>query len=135
MPLTAVTVELQHALLMPSQVVGQEEELYWLALKLVPGLGTRLSKKLVDRFRTPQAVFRASATELEGAGLSGALAQSVVSGCAFEDAATQQEKMRESGAELITTGDAVIRLFCARSTTGPFCCLPRGGSNYWHPLC
>ena len=91
---------------MPSQVVGQEEELYWLALKLVPGLGTRLSKKLVDRFRTPQAVFRASATELEGTGLSGALAQSVVSGCAFEDAATQQEKMRESGAELISIGDA-----------------------------
>jgi len=106
MPLTAVTVELQHSLLMPSQVVGQEEELYWLALKLVPGLGTRLSKKLVDRFRTPQAVFRASATELEGTGLSGALAQSVVSGCAFEDAATQQEKMRESGAELISIGDA-----------------------------
>jgi DNA processing protein len=91
---------------MPSQVVGQEEELYWLALKLVPGLGTRLSKRLIDRFRTPQAIFRASATELEGAGLSGAVAQSVASGCAFEDAAMQQEKMRESGAELITIGDA-----------------------------
>jgi DNA processing protein len=91
---------------MPSQVVGQEEELHWLALKLVPGLGTRLSKRLIDRFRTPQAIFRASATELEGAGLSGAVARSVASGCAFEDAATQQEKMRETGAELITIGDA-----------------------------
>jgi DNA processing protein len=86
--------------------VTREEELYWLALKLVPGLGTRTSGKLIDRFRTPQAIFRASRTELEGAGLSGAVAQSVASGCTFEDAAIQQEKMLQAGAELVTMGDA-----------------------------
>ena len=74
---------------MLSQVLSQEEELHWLALKLVPGLGTRISKRLLDRFRSPQAIFRASRTELEGAGVSGAVAQSIVSGCVFEDAATQ----------------------------------------------
>ena len=90
---------------MSSYVLSQEEELYWLALKLVPGLGTRTSVKLLDRFRTPQAVFRASRTELETAGVSGALAQSIASGTTFEDAAAQHDKMAESGAVLITMGD------------------------------
>src|SRR5258705_9519125 len=91
---------------MEAPVLSREEELYWLALKLVPGLGTRTSGKLLDRFRTPQAIFRASRTELEGAGLSGSVAQSVASGCTFEDAAAQHQKMVETGATLITLGDA-----------------------------
>lgn len=91
---------------MLSPVLSREEELYWLALKLVPGLGTRTSGKLLDRFGTPQSIFRASRSELEAAGLSGAIAQSVASGCTFEDAAVQQQKMLDSGTELLTIGDA-----------------------------
>ncbi|HEV3334440.1 MAG TPA: DNA-processing protein DprA [Bryobacteraceae bacterium] len=90
---------------MLSEVLSQEEELHWLALKLVPGLGTRVSKRLLDRFHSPQAIFRASRTELEGAGVSGTVAQSISSGCAFEDAAAQHEKIKESGAVLVTIGD------------------------------
>ena len=86
-------------------IAGKEEELHWLALKLIPGLGTRSSGKLLDRFRTPQAIFRASRSELEAAGLSGAVAQSISSGCTFEDAVVQQEKMMEAGAVLISLGD------------------------------
>jgi DNA processing protein len=90
---------------MPAQTCSREEELHWLALKLIPGLGTRNAGKLIQRFRTPQAVFRASRTELEGAGLSGALAQSIASGCTFEDAVAQQEKMLETGALAVTISD------------------------------
>jgi len=90
---------------MLSEVLSQEEELHWLALKLVPGLGTRISKRLLDRFHSPQAIFRASRTELEGAGVSGTVAQSIASGCAFEDAAAQHEKIKESSAVLVTIGD------------------------------
>jgi DNA processing protein len=90
---------------MSSFVLSREEELYWLALKLVPGLGTRTSGKLLERFRTPQAIFRASRTELETAGVSGAVAQSIASGITFEDAAGQHEKMAQTGAVLITFGD------------------------------
>jgi DNA processing protein len=90
---------------MLSPVLSREEELYWLALKLVPGLGTRTSGKLLARFGTPQAIFRASRTELEAAGVNGAVAQSVASGCTFEEAVTQQEKMAESGAVVVTIGD------------------------------
>jgi DNA processing protein len=86
-------------------VLSREEEIYWLALKLVPGLGSRTACKLLDRFRTPQAIFRASRTELEGAGVSGAVAQSIASGCTFDDAASQQELMLKAGAVAITSGD------------------------------
>src|SRR6185369_3676255 len=74
-------------------------------LKLVPGLGTRTTGKLLDRFRTPQAIFRASRTELEAAGVSGAIAQTLASGCTFEDAAAQQEKMVQTGTVIVTIGD------------------------------
>ncbi|HUI78621.1 MAG TPA: DNA-processing protein DprA [Bryobacteraceae bacterium] len=90
---------------MLSEVLSQEEELHWLALKLVPGLGTRISKRLLDRYHSPQAVFRASRSELEGAGVSGTVAQSIASGCAFEDAAAQHEKIKETGTTLVTIGD------------------------------
>ena len=85
--------------------IGREEELHWLALTLIPGLGTRMAGKLLDRFRTPQAVFRASRTELEAAGVGGAVAQSIASGCSFEDALDQQRKMAEHGAVAIVRGD------------------------------
>ncbi len=90
---------------MPVQVTGREEELHWIALTLVPGLGTRNAGKLISRFRTPQAVFRASRTELEGAGVSGAVAQSISSGCSFEDAVVQQEKMLQTGTVVVALND------------------------------
>src|SRR5690348_8719048 len=87
-----VTVEFALA----SSLVSRDEELHWLALKLVPGLGARTSNKLLDRFRTPMGIFRASRTEVESVGVSGAVAQSIASGCTFEDAAGQQEKIIEA---------------------------------------
>ncbi len=90
---------------MLAPTISREEELHWLALTLVPGLGSRAADKLLARFRTPQAVFRASRTELEAAGVSGALAQSIASGCSFEDAVTQQEKMNAAGAVAVTRHD------------------------------
>ncbi len=72
---------------------------------MVPGLGTRRIGLLLERLRTPQAIFRASASELEAAGLTGAVARSVASGCSFDDAASQQQKMKEAGAQLIALND------------------------------
>jgi len=85
--------------------IGREEELHWLALTLIPGLGTRMAGKLLDRLRTPQAVFRASRSDLMAAGLSGAVAQSVASGCSFDDALDQQRKMAERGAVAVVRSD------------------------------
>jgi DNA processing protein len=90
---------------MQSSGLSREEELYWLALILVPGLGTRTSLKLLDRFHSPQSIFRASRTELEAAGVNGSVAQSIASGITFEDAAAQQEKVAQCAAEIVTMGD------------------------------
>src|SRR5580698_11577058 len=83
----------------------KDEELHWLALRMAGGLGTRKAGRLVEIFRTPQAIFRASRSELEAAGLSAGVAQSIASGCAFEEAAEQHEKVTKLGVELIPITD------------------------------
>jgi len=90
---------------MLAPAINKEEELYWLALRLVPGLGLRRTGELITRFRTPQDIFRASRSELEASGLSGSLAQTLASGCTFEDAVDQQQKMLETAAALISISD------------------------------
>lgn len=82
-------------------VLTQEEALHWIALRLVPGLGTRKGAQLLEQFRSPQAIFRASVSELEAAGLSGGVARSITSGCSFDDAVAQQSKMLETGTTAI----------------------------------
>jgi DNA processing protein len=82
-----------------------EEELHWLALGMVPGLGTRKAAQLIERYRTPETVFRSSSAELEGFGLPGSIARSISSGCPFEDAADQQQKARDCGAAVIPISD------------------------------
>jgi DNA processing protein len=83
-----------------------DESLHWLALRMSAGVGTRKAGRLVEIFRTPQAIFRASRSELEAAGLSAAVAQSIASGCAFEEAAEQHEKVARLGVELVPITDA-----------------------------
>ncbi|MGH9629312.1 MAG: DNA-processing protein DprA, partial [Bryobacteraceae bacterium] len=85
--------------------ISREEELHWISLKMVPGLGARKAAQLIQTFRSPQGVFRASRQDLEAAGISGSIAQSIVSGCSFEDAADQQSKMCEAGAIAIPLSD------------------------------
>jgi DNA processing protein len=84
----------------------QEDVLHWLALRMVPGLGTVSTIRLLTRLKSPQAIFRASTTELEAAGLSAAQARNISSGCSFDDAVDQQQKMLNFGAQLITYHDS-----------------------------
>jgi DNA processing protein len=90
---------------MTATVISNDEQLHWLALKLVPGLGTRRSGQLVEHYRTPQAIFRASTSELEGSGVSGSVARSIASGCTFEDAVDQHQRMLDCGTTLIPITD------------------------------
>jgi DNA processing protein len=83
-----------------------DESLHWLALRMSAGVGTRKAGRLVEIFRTPQAIFRASRSELEAAGLSTGVAQSVASGCAFEEAAEQHEKVVKFGVVLVPITDS-----------------------------
>jgi DNA processing protein len=85
--------------------VSRDEELHWIALKMIPGLGTRKAGLLIEKFSNPQSVFRASKSELEGAGISAAVAQSIASGCSFDDAVDQQQKAIQLGVELVPITD------------------------------
>jgi DNA processing protein len=85
--------------------LSSEESIHWLALRMAAGVGTRKAGQLVEIFRSPVAIFRASADELQAAGLSPAAAQSIASGCAFEEAAMQHEKVHQMGVELVPITD------------------------------
>lgn len=89
----------------PELALNQDDELHWLALRMVAGLGTRRVGQLIEAFKTPQAIFRASRSELEAAGLSAGVAQSIASGCAFEEAVGQQQKLTQAGALLVPMTD------------------------------
>lgn len=86
----------------PGSTLTREEELYWLALHLAPGLGVRKAHRLLEEFGGPPSVFRASRSELESIGLASSTAQSIASGCIFEDATAQHQKMLAAGAHLVT---------------------------------
>ena len=88
-----------------THALTREQELHWLALRMTPGLGTRSAGQLIQKLRTPEAIFRASATELAGHGLARSIAQSIASGCAFEDAADQQNKLAEFDSQIIPITD------------------------------
>jgi DNA processing protein len=83
----------------------QEDTLHWLALRMLPGLGTLGTLRLLEKLKSPHAIFRASASELEAAGLSPSQARNVASGCSFEDAVDQQQRLLDAGAQLISIHD------------------------------
>src|SRR5574341_1489367 len=91
---------------MANHAGSQEALLHWLALHLVPGLGTGNAVKLIRKLGTPQAIFHSTVTELESCGLRAAVAQSIVSGVPFEDAAAEAEKVKAAGVEIVTFHDA-----------------------------
>ena len=81
--------------------LSAEEELHWLALILVPGIGPRQGKLLLERYHTPLRIFQTTVSELESLGLPGAAARSIAGGCTFEEALAQQARLRELGAQLL----------------------------------
>ena len=90
---------------MASALISDDELAHWLALRLIPGLGPRTSAKLIERYKNPLQIFRASVSELESQGISGSTARSIASGCTFDDAVDQQHKMLETGAGFIPITD------------------------------
>lgn len=85
--------------------LSAEDQLHWLALIMVPGLGPRRTVPLLGQFRSIQAIFRASRSELLAAGLPGGAAQTIASGCTFEEAADQQQRALAAGVEMIVYHD------------------------------
>ena len=71
----------------------------------MPGLGAISSLRLIQSLKSPQAIFRASASELEALGLSPGQARSISSGCSFDDALDQQQKALNAGVAVLSIQD------------------------------
>jgi DNA processing protein len=74
----------------------------WLALALTPGLGARTAGKLLREFGTPDAIFSASLTSLEGQRLPAAVAQALHSKRPLSDAARELAQAQAAGCHLVT---------------------------------
>jgi DNA processing protein len=90
---------------MPTESSGQEAQLYWLALHLVPGLGARNALKLIRTFGDPQGIFHASLSELRGVGLRAAVAEAIHAGISFEDASGEAGRVAQAGVDVVTFQD------------------------------
>lgn len=77
----------------------------WLALALTSGLGPNKSRRLVEFFGGIQAVFRATLTELEAAGLRAVSAQSLATGQSAELAQEELGRATEVGARVVVMDD------------------------------
>ncbi|MGA9043228.1 MAG: DNA-processing protein DprA [Terriglobales bacterium] len=79
--------------------------LQWLALALTPGLGPGKARRLVEFFGSVQALFAASLTELEAAGLRAVSAQSLGTGRSLELAHDELAKAAAEDAQIVTYED------------------------------
>lgn len=83
-----------------------EDIFYWLALSLVPGVGSTLMKRLLDRFNTPEAVFRASMKELLSIeGLGGKVAGEIQKGPSEKAVERELSLLKEVDGKIITFKD------------------------------
>lgn len=92
---------------MPNAIATSVETclLEWLSLTLTPGLGPTRSRKLVEHFGGPEAIFRASLTELEAAGIQAVSAQSLATGKSAELAREEIARASAAGVHLISMHD------------------------------
>ena len=81
--------------------MNEDRYLGWLALALVPGLGARLTAKLLQRFGSPEEIFQASLTELEAQHLPATVAQAIHSQEAMSAAQKELAGVQQIGAKLL----------------------------------
>ena len=82
-----------------------ETSMQWLALALTPGLGPTKARRVIEFFGSVQALFRASLTELEAAGLRAVSAQSLGTGRSLELAQDELGKAAAADARIVALDD------------------------------
>ncbi len=78
-----------------------DNSLYWVALTVTPGLASRLTAKLLQTFGTPEAVFRATLTELEACHLPASVAQAIASQAPLKAAEKEVAQLKKLGCRLL----------------------------------
>jgi DNA processing protein len=83
-----------------------EEIFYWLALSLIPGVGSTLIKRLVDQFDSPEAVFQSPMKELQKIeGLSEKVALEIRKGPLEKRVERELSLLKEVGGTILTLKD------------------------------
>ncbi|MDI7260662.1 MAG: DNA-processing protein DprA [Thermodesulfobacteriota bacterium] len=83
-----------------------EAPFYWLALHLIPGVGSIFFKRLIDRFRSPEAVFQATTRELlQVEGLGEKVAGEIRKGPPENAVRRELSLLKEVGGWMITLKD------------------------------
>jgi DNA processing protein len=82
-----------------------EERVHWLALRLLPGLGNRIARRLVTELGSATAVFRASPTELESLGAPSHVVRSMTTGNVFDQAVREAEQAAQQRALVLSLFD------------------------------
>jgi DNA processing protein len=82
-----------------------ETSMQWLALALTPSLGPTKARRVIEFFGSVQALFRASLTELEAAGLRAVSAQSLGTGRSMELAQDELGKTAAADAKIVALDD------------------------------
>jgi len=83
-----------------------EEIFYWLALSLIPGIGSILIQRLLDQFKTPEAVFRAPMKELlKIEGLGKKVACEIQKGPLERGVERELSLLKEVGGKILTLKD------------------------------
>jgi DNA processing protein len=84
---------------------------YWLALARVDGLGVRGAHKLIEYLGSPEAVYHASLTELEGCGLPPRVAQAIFAQAGLKEAEQEIDAAEKADYRLVTyAGEGYPRL-------------------------
>lgn len=113
-----------------SLVSDADAELFTLALALIPGMGPRRGARLLGCFGSARGVFESSRRELEDAGLSGALAQTVVSGGSFDEAIRQREKAADFGTKILALGTPFYPAQLAEIADPPLVLFAKGDTAF-----
>jgi DNA processing protein len=77
----------------------------WIALNMTPGVGPRAAARLLERFGSAEGVYAALRAELERLRLKPEAVESIVLRDRHEAAATELERVREIGADVLVLDD------------------------------
>lgn len=83
----------------------RSDDLYWVGLAVTRGLGARLAARMLQAYGTPEAVFRASPSELEAFRLPTPTVHELTSGAALKEAETEMKRARALGAAFVHWDD------------------------------
>jgi len=79
----------------------------WVALNMTPGIGPRAAAKLLERFGSAEAVYRATRVELEKVRLLPEAIDSIIARDMHEKAEAEIEKVRSLGGDILVLDDGV----------------------------